>query len=137
MKNVAGSLRLDLAAFRELEAFAQLGTDLDAATQAQLDRGYRMVELLKQGQYKPLYIVDQLLSLYAGVNGYLDHVPVNEVPAWEEAFLQFMQDQKSAVWKMLDETKDKGDTLKKADDPTTKAVIEAIEEFNKSYKPAE
>ncbi|MCA9124206.1 MAG: F0F1 ATP synthase subunit alpha [Planctomycetaceae bacterium] len=137
MKNVAGGLRLDLAAFRELEAFAQLGTDLDAATQSQLDRGYRMVELLKQGQYKPLYVVDQLLSLYAGIHGYLDDVPVNEVPAWEAAFLQFMQDQKSAVWKMVDENKDKGDTLKKDTDPTTQAVIEAIKEFKKSYKPAE
>ena len=137
MKNVAGGLRLDLAAFRELEAFAQLGTDLDAATQAQLDRGYRMVELLKQGQYRPLYVVDQLLSLYAGIHGYLDDVPVSEVPAWEAAFLQFMQDQKSAVWKMVDENKDKGDTLKKDTDPTTQAVVEAIKEFKKSYKPAE
>ena len=73
MKNVAGGLRLDLAAFRELEAFAQLGTDLDAATQSQLDRGYRMVELLKQGQYKPLNVVDQIMMIYAGSAGYLDN----------------------------------------------------------------
>ena len=69
MKKVAGGLRLDLAAFRELEAFAQLGTDLDASTQSQLDRGYRMVELLKQGQYKPMHVVDQILSIYAGTRG--------------------------------------------------------------------
>ncbi len=69
MKKVAGGLRLDLAAFRELEAFAQLGTDLDAATQAQLDRGYRMVELLKQPQYEPLNVIDQILSIYAGTEG--------------------------------------------------------------------
>ena len=79
MKKVAGGLRLDLAAFRELEAFAQLGTDLDAATQSRLDRGYRMVELLKQGQYQPLDVVDQVMSIYAGTRGYLDEVPRNEV----------------------------------------------------------
>ena len=66
MKKVAGGLRLDLAAFRELEAFAQMGTELDPATQAKLDRGYRMVELLKQGQYEPLDVVDQVLVIYAG-----------------------------------------------------------------------
>src|SRR5436190_15819469 len=71
-KEVAGGLRLALAAFRELEAFAQLGTDLDAATQQQLDRGYRMVELLKQGQYQPMDVVDQVMSVYAGNQGHLD-----------------------------------------------------------------
>ena len=87
MKKVAGGLRLDLAAFRELEAFAQLGTDLDAATQSRLDRGYRMVELLKQGQYEPLNVVDQVLIIYAGTRGHLDKVPRNEVAAWEKEFL--------------------------------------------------
>ena len=91
MKKVAGGLRLDLAAFRELEAFAQLGTDLDAATQSQLDRGYRMVELLKQPQYKPMHVIDQVLSIYAGTRGYLDDVPVDQVPQWEREFLEFMQ----------------------------------------------
>src|ERR1700684_2008691 len=71
MKKVSGGLRLDLAAFRELEAFAQLGTDLDKATQAQLDRGYRMVELLKQPQYKPLNVIDQVMAIYAGTQGFL------------------------------------------------------------------
>ena len=75
MKKVAGGLRLDLAAFRELEAFAQLGTELDKATQKQLDRGYRMVELLKQPQYKPMSVIDQVMSIYAGTQGYLDDVP--------------------------------------------------------------
>ena len=83
MKKVAGGLRLDLAAFRELEAFAQLGTELDKATQLQLDRGYRMVELLKQPQYQPLSAIDQVMSLYAGTEGYLDDVPVKEVRNWE------------------------------------------------------
>ncbi len=76
MKKVAGGLRLDLAAFRELEAFAQLGTDLDAATQARLDRGYRMVEMLKQGQYQPMNVIDQVLVIYAGTRGHLDNVPI-------------------------------------------------------------
>ena len=75
MKKVAGGLRLDLAAFRELEAFAQLGTELDKATQLQLDRGYRMVEMLKQPQYQPMHVVDQVMSIYAGTEGYLDNVP--------------------------------------------------------------
>ena len=75
MKKVAGGLRLDLASFRELEAFAQLGTDVDAATQARLDRGYRMTELLKQGLYNPMPVIDQVLSIYAGTRGHLDKVP--------------------------------------------------------------
>ena len=76
MKKVAGGLRLDLAAFRELEAFAQLGTELDKATQRQLDRGYRMVELLKQPQYQPMHVIDQVMIIYAGTEGFLDDVPV-------------------------------------------------------------
>ena len=101
MKKIAGGLRLDLAAFRELEAFAQLGTELDPATQAKLDRGYRMVELLKQGQYKPLHVVDQILLIYAGTRGHLDQVSANEVAAWEQAFITFMTDQKSEVREAL------------------------------------
>ncbi len=134
MKNVAGSLRLDLAAFRELEAFAQLGTDLDAATQSQLDRGYRMVEILKQGQYKPLNVVDQILVIYAGTNGYLDDVPINNVEEWETEFLSYMHTVKKSVWDQLDENKDKGNTLKKDGDETTKAIVEAIKAFKLHYK---
>src|SRR5690606_15173933 len=87
MKKIAGSLRLDLASYRELEAFAQLGTELDAATQKQLDRGARMVELLKQPQYQPYETVDQVISIFAGTKGYLDDVPVKQVPAFEKAML--------------------------------------------------
>src|SRR6478609_6568033 len=97
MKKVAGGLRLDLAAFRELEAFAQLGTELDKATQLQLDRGYRMVELLKQPQYHPMAVVDQVMSIYAGSEGYLDDVPVKDVQRWESQFLAFMREQKHDV----------------------------------------
>ena len=93
MKQIAGSLRLDLAAFRELEAFAQLGTELDKATQSQLDRGYRMVELLKQPQFKPMNVIDQVMIIYAGTKGFLDKVDVRQVSAWEEQFLRFMREQ--------------------------------------------
>lgn len=97
MKKVAGSLRLDLAAFRELEAFAQLGTELDKATQQQLDRGYRMVELLKQPQYVPMHFADQVISIYAGSRGYFDEVPVPKVAEAERELLDFMKQEKSEV----------------------------------------
>lgn len=126
MKKVAGGLRLDLASFRELEAFAQLGTDLDAATQSRLDRGYRMVELLKQPQYKPMHVVDQVLSIYAGTGGYLDDLPVAEVSAWEEAFLTFVRDRRSDLWKKLDESKD-------IDDETDAEIKSAIKEFKQQH----
>jgi len=111
MKKVAGGLRLDLAAFRELEAFAQLGTELDKATQSQLDRGYRMVELLKQQQYKPMHVIDQVFGIFAGTRGYLDDIPATEVPVFEEAMLTFIHDRKNDLWQKLDETKDLTDEL--------------------------
>ncbi len=126
MKKVAGGLRLDLAAFRELEAFAQLGTDLDAATQSRLDRGYRMVEILKQGQYEPLNVVDQVLIIFAGTRGHLDKVPVPEVSTWEKQFLTFMRDQKSQIRDKIAETKD-------LDDATMKEITEAIGQFQNQY----
>ncbi len=97
MKQIAGSLRLDLANFRALEAFAQLGTDLDKGTQAQLDRGYRIVELLKQPQYRPMHVIDQVLAIFAATKGFLDKVERRDVAAWEEQFLLYMRQQKSAV----------------------------------------
>jgi F-type H+-transporting ATPase subunit alpha len=90
MKEVAGSLRLDLAAYRELEAFAQLGTELDAASQQQLNRGARLVELLKQGQYTPFKALDQAISIYAASNGFLDDVDLSKVHAFEEGLLEYM-----------------------------------------------
>lgn len=128
-KRVAGGLRLALAAFRELEAFAQLGTDLDAATQSKLDRGYRMIELLKQGQYVPMDVIDQVLSIFAGNGGFLDKVPRNEVAAWEKGFLTFMREQRSDVRTKLAETK-------KLDDDMIRSLESAIADFQKQYKPA-
>ncbi len=87
MKEVAGSLRLDLASFRELEAFAQLGTELDKSSQQQLDRGARMVELLKQGQYAPYEVIDQCISIFAASKGFLDKLPLTDVHAYESALL--------------------------------------------------
>jgi len=124
MKKVAGGLRLDLASFRELEAFAQLGTDLDAATQSRLDRGYRMVELLKQGQYSPMDVVDQVLSIYAGTRGHLDDVPREQVADWEQCFLTFVRDQVPELRDRLVETKD-------LDAETERQLEAAIAEFKR------
>ncbi len=134
MKNVAGGLRLDLASFRELEAFAQLGTDLDPVTQAKLDRGYRMVELLKQPQYKPMNIVDQIMVIYAGTAGHLDKVAVESIARWETEFLDFIHSKKKDVWENLNANKNSGDAMKKADNETTKLVLGAIQEFNRNFK---
>ncbi|MBR1590268.1 MAG: F0F1 ATP synthase subunit alpha, partial [Acidaminococcaceae bacterium] len=90
MKAVAGTLRLDLAQYRELAAFAQFGSDLDKATKAQLDRGMRMTELLKQPQYSPLPVEKQVLSLYAGTKGYIDDVPVSDVTRFEAELLKYI-----------------------------------------------
>jgi F-type H+/Na+-transporting ATPase subunit alpha len=132
MKKVAGGLRLDLAAFRELEAFAQLGTDLDPATQARLDRGYRMVEILKQGQYAPLGVVDEVLIIFAGTRGYLDKIEIKQVAAWEKAFLNFIHEQRPQIHQKITETKD-------LDADTMAALTTAIGDFQKQFagrKPA-
>jgi F-type H+-transporting ATPase subunit alpha len=126
MKKVAGGLRLDLAAFRELEAFAQLGTDLDPATQSRLDRGYRMIELLKQELYHPMNVIDQVLSIYAGTRGLLDKVPVAEVRVWEKEFLKFVREKKQAFWQKLVESK-------KLDDASTAELEKVIAEFQQVY----
>jgi F-type H+-transporting ATPase subunit alpha len=134
MKKVAGTLRLDLAAFRELEAFAQLGTELDKATQAQLDRGARMVELLKQGQYAPLHVVDQVISVYAGTQGFFDSVPIPRVRDAEAAVLKAIRDSHPEVWDAVNDTKlIEGDTEEKL----KKVLTEVVEGFlsGKSYDP--
>jgi F-type H+-transporting ATPase subunit alpha len=126
MKSVAGGLRLDLASFRELEAFAQLGTELDAATQKRLDRGYRMVELLKQQQYQPMHVVDQVLSIFAGTRGALDKVPVNKVREWEKEYHDFIKTRKKDLW-------DKLNDRKQLDDDSMKEIQDAIGEFQTQY----
>ncbi|MCL1911133.1 MAG: F0F1 ATP synthase subunit alpha [Leptospirales bacterium] len=104
MKKYAGSLRLDLAQFRELEAFAQMGTELDAATQRQIDRGQRLVEVLKQGQYIPMDVSEQVAIIFAGTEGLLDRVPVANIIEFEKLLLQHLRTSHSAVIKEMEET---------------------------------
>ena len=129
MKNkfVAGGLKLALAQFRELEAFAQLGTDLDVATQRQLDRGYRMVEILKQGQYEPLNVIDQVMVIFAGNKGGLDKVARKDVKTWEKQFVAFMKEQMPEVRALLAEKKDITPEVETS-------ILGGIEAFNKQYK---
>ena len=127
MKKIAGSLRLDLAAFRELEAFAQLGTDLDKATQAQLDRGARMVELLKQPQYVPQTVTDQVISIYAGTKGFLDDVALNKVAAFEKAMLDYFQTTARDVHAEIAEKK-------ALDDELTGKLEKALKAFKSTWK---
>jgi F-type H+-transporting ATPase subunit alpha len=127
MKKISGSLRLDLASARELEAFAQLGTELDPATQRQLDRGRRMVELLKQGQYTPFHVVDQVISMYAGTKGYLDNVPVPKVREFEKGMLEYFQTSGKGIW---DEIAQK----KALDGDLEKKLGEAIAAYKSSWK---
>ncbi|MGO8750006.1 MAG: F0F1 ATP synthase subunit alpha [Thermoguttaceae bacterium] len=126
MKKVAGGLRLDLASFRELEAFAQLGTDLDAATQSRLDRGYRMTELLKQGVYRPLHVTDEVISIFSGTRGFLDHVPLPEVPAWMDGMLCFVREKRQAIWQKITDTRN-------LDDDTMAKLKDALTEYQKEY----
>ena len=126
MKQVAGTLRLDLAQYRELAAFAQFGSDLDKATLAQLNRGQRMVELLKQDQYSPLPVEQQILVIFAGTNGYVDEVPVNSVKKFEQELLRFATSKHQAL---LSDIK----TKKQLDDDLKSRLKGAIEEFKKTF----
>ncbi len=121
MKKIASSLRLDLAAFRELEAFAQLGTDLDVTTQRQLDRGKRMVELLKQPQYAPFSLEEQVVSVFAGTQGLLDDLPENRVLEFEKALLKHVQDESPEVNQELIQ---KGELSSDLSDRLTKIITD-------------
>jgi len=127
MKQVAGSLRLDLAQYREMAAFAQFGSDLDKATQAQLARGSRLVEILKQPQYRPLPVEKQILVIFAGTNGFLDMYPVSVLDRYEKEILEFVEKQYSAV---LGEIRQK----KTIDAELEKKVKDILEEFKGKFK---
>jgi F-type H+-transporting ATPase subunit alpha len=127
MKKVAGTLRLDLAQYRELAAFAQFGSDLDKSTKLKLTRGERLVELLKQPQYKPMPVENQVVTLYAGTKGFLDEIPVEKIQKFEAAMQEFMNTQKADVLKEIKET---GDLGKETEDK----LVAAIEEFKKTFK---
>ena len=122
MKQVAGKLRLDLAQYREMAAFAQFGSDLDAATQAQLQRGERLVELLKQPQYKPLSVAQQIISIFAGVRGLVDDIAVADIQKFESGLINFVEDKHQDL---IDKIHD----AKKLDDETEAQVKAVIEEF--------
>ena len=122
MKQVAGKLRLDLAQYREMAAFAQFGSDLDAATQAQLHRGERLVELLKQPQYKPLSVVQQIISIFAGVRGLVDDIPVADIQKFESGLINFIDDKHQSLIEKIA-------AAKKLDDDSEAELQAAIEEF--------
>jgi F-type H+-transporting ATPase subunit alpha len=126
MRSVSGTLRLDLAQYRELAAFAQFGSDLDKVTQAQLNRGRRLVEILKQGQYQPMRIGLQTASIYAGVKGFLDNLAVSSVRPFETALHQYLSDEKQDVVDRLE-------TASKFDADLEGAIRTAITEFKEQY----
>jgi F-type H+-transporting ATPase subunit alpha len=126
MRQVAGRLRLDLAQYREMAAFAQFGSELDAATQAQLARGQRMVEILKQDQYEPRSVTQQVIIIFAGVNGYLDDVPVEACREFERGFLQYMETRDPQVAQSILETRE-------LTTETQEPLRRAIEEFKASF----
>lgn len=126
MRQVAGRLRLDMAQYRELEAFAQFGSDLDKATQARLARGERMVEVLKQRQYRPMDVSEQVMILYAGTNGYLDDIEVDQVQRFEKELLEFVRSEREDV---LKEIKAKGEI----DDELEAKIKKAIEDFRSTF----
>jgi F-type H+-transporting ATPase subunit alpha len=126
MRSVAGTLRLDLAQYRELAAFAQFGSDLDPATQKQLNRGRRLTEILKQPQYQPLPVEKQVAIIFAATNGLLDTVPVEKVRAYETELYRFLETQRPQV---LTDIREK----KVLDDEVKGALKAALEEFGKQF----
>jgi len=130
MKQVAGSLRLDLAQYRELEAFAQFGSDLDKATQDTLNRGARLVELLKQGRYVPMPVENQVMAIFAGTKGYLDDLPVEKIQEFREGFLGFVSSGYPDLGKAIA-------TEKVLSDEVAELLGQVIEDFKAQYVPEE
>jgi F-type H+-transporting ATPase subunit alpha len=127
MKSVAGTLKLDLAQFRELEAFATFGSELDAVSKAQLERGARLVELLKQGLHAPMSVEEQVVSIYAGTNGYLDDIPASDVRRFESELLDYVRTRKSDIMNTI---RDSGAL------PDGDALEQAIKDFKVSFQPS-
>ncbi len=130
MKQVAGRLRLDLAQYRELEAFAQFASDLDPATQRQLARGERTVELLNQGQYQPMPVEHQVAVIFAVSNGYLDHLPVAKIKKWEHGFHQYLDEQQADLLADLKKEKTLTDEIKEG-------LVKAIKAYNEDFAAQE
>ena len=114
MKQVAGRLRLDMASFRELAAFAQFGSDLDKATQARLNRGQRLQEILKQPQYEPVSLENQVIVIYAGTNGYADEVDIDRMREWEASLVRFMASSHPEIGRTIVEEKRISDELEES-----------------------
>ncbi|QOS58913.1 F0F1 ATP synthase subunit alpha [Thermobifida fusca] len=130
MKKVVGSLRVGLAQYRDLEAFAAFGSDLDAASKAQLERGARLMELLKQGQYSPFPMEEEVVSIWAGTTGHLDDVPVEDIRRFESEFLAYLRREHSKILDVIRETEDFGDD-------TAEALTDAIKEFKKTFQTSD
>ena len=127
MKSVAGELRLDLAQYRELEAFAQFGSELDPATQRQLARGERVVEILKQGQYEPMEVADQIMVIFAATNGYLDDLEVDQIGRWEEGFLEWVHSARPEMVEKLQQEKRFVDDLEER-------LADAVEDYMEQFE---
>ena len=125
MRQVAGKLKLDLAQYRDLAAFAQFGSDLDKATRAQLDRGLRITEMLKQPQYSPMTVEKQVMIIYAVTNGYLDDVPLDKVQAWEDEFHRFVESKHADVLRTIE-------TEKSLSKETMDVLQTVVDEFKQS-----
>jgi F-type H+-transporting ATPase subunit alpha len=126
MKQVAGTIKLELAQYREMEAFAQFGSDLDAATQRLLNRGARLTELLKQNQYSPMKVEEQVVSIFAGVRGYLDGIPVSKVGRFETEYLNELRDKKPEILKAI---RDSGELSS----DTEQQLVSFLDEFAKKF----
>ena len=124
MKKIAGPVKLELAQYREMAAFAQFASDLDASTKQLLDRGARLVEILKQGQYSPLTVSEQVVSIYAGVRGYLDKVAVNDVVRFETEVLNDMRSSHADLLEAIANEKE----LSKENDDKLKSILDSIVE---------
>jgi len=126
MKKVAGSIKLELAQYREMAAFAQFGSDLDASTQKLLARGARLTELLKQPQYSPMPVEEQVASIYAGTQGFLDSVDTKDVVRYEAALLSYLRSEKADILTAIRDSK-------QLDDDTAAKLKDALTEFGKTF----
>ena len=125
MKKVAGSIKLELAQYREMAAFAQFGSDLDASTQKLLNRGSKLTELLKQDQYSPMTVAEQVVTIYAGVKGYLDSIEINQIRSFEKGLLELVKSEKPEVIESIEKSG-------KIDEETDKILSEIITNYKKT-----
>ena len=127
MKKVAGSIKLELAQYREMAAFAQFGSDLDASTQQLLNRGAKLTELLKQDQYSPMTVAEQVISVFTGVKGYLDDIEIGKIKQFENDIIEKIRSEKPEI---IESIQSSG----KLEEETEKLVIQVIEEYKKGNK---